>query len=250
MHITSIRRSPRCRLKYIVDVPSTQDSIRQFLDEWDLGSTQVVLAADYETIVLQDKEVKAVLITTPTGTHEEYVRKTLRAGKAVFCEKPIAPTVEGTKACYKEASDAGLPLLCAFNRRFDPGFSRIHQQVREGKIGKVYMIKTTSRDSPLPPMEYLRQSTGIFHDCGVHDIDVVCWIVGEAPDEVFAQGHAHHPEIAAMNDVDTVAIVMKFPSGVIATIDLSRHSSYGYDQRLEVSGLLLSTLTLHPIPSP
>ena len=69
----------------------------------------------------------------------------------------------------------------------------------------------------------------------VHDIDMVCWIVGEAPCSVFAQGSAFHPEINAMGDVDTVAIILKFPSGVIATIDLSRHSQYGYDQRLEVS---------------
>ena len=234
MHIASIRRSNRCRLRYIVDVAGTQDTIQKFLEEWDMTSTKFVSAADFDTVVLQDRELQAVMITTTTCVHEQYVRKSLRAGKAVFCEKPIAATLEATKACYKEASDAGLPLLCAFNRRFDPGFKRVVKQVREGKIGKVHMIKTTSRDYPPPPMEYLRQSSGMFHDCAVHDLDVVCWILGETPVEVYAQGTAQHPEIAAMNDVDTIAIVLKFPSGTLATIDLSRHSSYGYDQRLEV----------------
>ena len=234
MHIISIRRSNRCRLRYIVDLADTQDTVLKFLEEWDMTSTKFVSAADFDTVVLQDRELQAVMITTTTCVHEQYVRKSLRAGKAVFCEKPIAATLEATKACYKEASDAGLPLLCAFNRRFDPGFKRVYKQVREGKVGKVHMIKTTSRDYPPPPMEYLRQSSGMFHDCAVHDLDVVCWILGETPVEVYAQGTAQHPEIAAMNDVDTIAIVLKFPSGTLATIDLSRHSSYGYDQRLEV----------------
>ena len=234
MHLASIRRSTRCRLKYIVDVAGTEKAIEQFLEECNMSSTKFVLVEKFDTVVLQDTELQAVMVTTPTQSHEEYVRKSLRAGKAVFCEKPIATTIEATKACYKESYDAGLPLLCAFNRRFDPGFRQVYQQVNEGKIGKVHMIKTTSRDSPLPPIAYLKQSQGMFHDCAVHDLDVVCWIMGEAPVEVFAQGTALHPEIAAMDDVDTIAIVLKFPSGALATIDLSRHSSYGYDQRLEV----------------
>ena len=235
MHIASIRRSTRCRLKYIVDVASTEKAIKQFLEDCNMSSTKFVPAEKFDTVVLQDSEVQAVMVTTPTQTHEEYVRKSLQAGKAVFCEKPVAPTIEAIKACYKESYDAGLPLLCAFNRRFDPGFRRVYEQVKEGKIGKVHMIKTTSRDSPLPPMAYLKQSQGMFHDCAVHDLDVVCWIMGETPIEVFAQGTTQHPKIVAMNDVDTIVIVLKFPSGALATIDLSRHSSYGYDQRLEVS---------------
>lgn len=98
------------------------------------------------------------------------------------------------------------------------------------------MIKTTSRDSPCPSVEYLMISGGIFHDCAVHDIDLICWILDEAPSTVYAQAHAFVPDIAKLSDVDTVAIVLKFPSGAIAQVDLSRFAAYGYDQRLEVFG--------------
>jgi len=137
--------------------------------------------------------------------------------------------------CYRLAKEVGRPLFCAFNRRFDVSMSRLRDRVREGAIGKVYQVKTTSRDSPLPSMAYLKISTGIFHDCAVHDIDMACWVVGERHEGVFAQGSAFDPEIGAIGDVDKVVIVLKFPSGVLASIDLSRHSQYGYDQRLEVS---------------
>lgn len=74
----------------------------------------------------------------------------------------------------------------------------------------------------------------MFHDCGVHDIDMICWLFEEWPEAVFSMAHAHWPAIANINDVDTVAITMKFPSGGIGIIDLSRYAAYGYDQRLEV----------------
>ena len=110
------------------------------------------------------------------------------------------------------------------------------EKVKNGDIGKVHVIKTTSRDCPLPSIDFLKISGGIFHDCCVHDVDVICWIMGESPHTVFCMAHAFHPEIGALNDVDTVGVVMKFPSGAIGQIDLSRHAVYGYDQRIEVFG--------------
>lgn len=182
--------------------------------------------------MLKDLEVDAVIITTPTDLHESYVRRSLN--KAVFCEKPVCAGIDAIKDCYDLANKVKLPLFCAFNRRFDPAISKLREQVREGKVGKVYHVKMTSRDAPLPSIDYLKISNGIFHDCGVHDIDVVCLVVGEKPVGVFAQGSAFDPEIRAIGDLDTVAIVLKFPSGALASIELNRHSHDGYDQRLEV----------------
>lgn len=134
------------------------------------------------------------------------------------------------------AESHNIPLLCAFNRRFDPTISSVNDRVKNNDIGKLQVIKTTSRDSPLPSIDYLKISGGIFHDCCVHDVDVICWIMGESPHTVFCLAHAFHSEIGALNDVDTVGVVMKFPSGAIGQIDLSRHAVYGYDQRVEVFG--------------
>lgn len=124
----------------------------------------------------------------------------LEAGKAVFSEKPIAEAPSGTARCYAKAEEVGKPLFCAFNRsqlqlslnkcslmnirRFDPSFKSVKAKVRAGELGHVHMIKTTSRDSPLPSINYLKISGGIFHDCAVHDIDMVTWILGEYPSKV------------------------------------------------------------------
>ena len=184
---------------------------------------------------LQIKPVRAVMIATPTDEHEGYIRRSIRAGKGVFCEKPIAVHVKDIIDCYTEAEKAGVPLLCAFNRRFDDAFNEIRKKIKNGHLGRMHSMTTTSRDHPLPSISFLKVSTGMFHDCAVHDLDVILWMVGEEPSLVFAQGTVHNEEIAQINDVDTIAIVLKFPSGIIATTHLSRHSSYGYDQRLEVS---------------
>ena len=138
--------------------------------------------------------------------------------------------------CYKVAETHNIPLLCAFNRRFDPTIHSVNNRVKNNDIGQVQVIKTTSRDSPLPSIDYLKISGGIFHDCCVHDVDLICWIMGEAPHTVFCLANAFHSEIGELNDVDTVGVIMKFPSGAIGQIDLSRHSVYGYDQRVEVFG--------------
>ena len=108
--------------------------------------------------------------------------------------------------------------------------------MKSGDIGKVHIIKTTARSSTVPHIEFLKNSWGFFHDAGVHDADMICWILGETPHTVFCLGHAFDSAISTLNDVDTVGVVMKFPSGAIGQIDLSRHAVYGYDQRIEVFG--------------
>lgn len=128
--------------------------------------------------------VDAVVVSSPTFTHEDIVIKALQARKAVFCEKPIAENRANTANCYEMAKKVGRPLFCAFNRRFDPSYSAVRDKVRKGEVGHVHMIKTVSRDSPLPTIDYLKASGGVFHDCMVHDIDMITWILGEYPDKV------------------------------------------------------------------
>ncbi len=126
----------------------------------------------------------AVLVASPTYTHEEIVRKSLAAKKAVFCEKPVAETREDTEKCYEVAKQYGKPLFTAFNRRFDPSYAALRKRVRDGEVGHVHTVNITSRDSPMPTIDYLRISGGIFHDCMVHDIDLMTWILGEYPTTV------------------------------------------------------------------
>nr|CAD7199179.1 unnamed protein product [Timema douglasi] len=240
IHLSNLARNPRTKLVYIVDdQEGKSENIKRY---WKLDKVTILRSSEAEK-VFNDPKVDAVVVASPTYTHEDIVRKSLEKGKAVFCEKPVAQDIASTKRCYEEAKKAGIPLFTAFNRRFDLAYSQVRDRVRKGEVGQVHTIKVVSRDSPLPPMDYLKISgqgktdiSGIYHDCAVHDIDMICWILGEYPTQVAVVAHAHIPEIAAINDHDTVAMVLKFPSGTTGMIDLSRNSCYGYDQRLEVFG--------------
>ena len=68
-----------------------------------------------------------------------------------------------------------------------------------GEIGQVQQIQLLSRDSPLPPIAYLKTSGGLFHDCSIHDIDIMTWIIGEFPTEVWVNANAMFPEVRTTN---------------------------------------------------
>lgn len=128
--------------------------------------------------------IDVVIVASPTYTHEEIVINSLNAKKAVFCEKPVAETRSNTEKCFEAAKKVGKPLFTAFNRRFDPSYVAVRDRVRNGDVGHVHTVKIVSRDSPLPTIDYLKVSGGVFHDCMVHDIDMMIWILGEYPSMV------------------------------------------------------------------
>ncbi|XP_003701107.2 myo-inositol 2-dehydrogenase [Megachile rotundata] len=233
IHLSNVISNPRLKLLYVVDdAESKWSSLRQY---WHLENVTLLHSKQADK-VYNDPKVDVLVVASPTFTHETIVTKALEAKKAVFCEKPIAEDRSNTMKCYETAKKVGKPLFSAFNRRFDPGYAAVREKVRKGDIGHVHVIKTVSRDSPLPTIDYLKHSGGIFHDCMVHDIDIITWVLGEYPVRVAVQATANIPEIKAIDDFDTVAVSLYFPSGTLGTIDLSRNSNFGYDQRLEAFG--------------
>ncbi|XP_033216590.1 inositol 2-dehydrogenase-like [Belonocnema kinseyi] len=233
IHLEHVVSNPRTKVVYIVDdVESKWEAIKQY---WRLKDV-TFLTSKQSDLVFKDSRVDIIVVASPTRTHEYIITKCLEAKKAVFCEKPIAEDDRSIMKCYDIAKKVGKPLFCAFNRRFDPSFIEVRNRIQRGEVGHVHVIKTTSRDSPLPTIEYLSTSGGIFHDCMVHDIDLMTWVLGEYPQKVSVGATAHIPEIKALNDFDTVVATLYFASGTLGQIDLSRNSNYGYDMRLEVFG--------------
>lgn len=231
IHIENMVKNHRVHISYLVDVDLKKACALK--NEYFLDHTKIVSDEDSST-VFEDETVDGVVICTPTDTHAPLVLAAIRAGKGVLCEKPLALTIQSTIQCYEEAEKYSVPLLCAFNRRFDPQLREMFS--KRHIIGNMHSIKTCSRDSPRPPMSYIKISGKIFHDCAVHDLDMLRWMVGEEPETIYSVAHAHIPEIADLDDVDTVYIVLKFPSGVIAHVDLARDCKYGYHQTCEVFG--------------
>lgn len=189
--------------------------------------------------VLADPEVDAVVICTPTNTHADLIERFAKAGKAIFCEKPIDLDVARAKACLEVVRQTGARVMLGFNRRFDPHFRAVRKAIEDGTIGKVEMVTITSRDPGPPPASYIKVSGGIFRDMTIHDFDMARFLLGEEIVSVTAFGSVLvDPEIGKLGDYDSASIILTTASGRQAMISNSRRASYGYDQRIEVHGSL------------
>ena len=189
------------------------------------------------SLVLDDPEIQAVLICSPTPTHADFTEAAATAGKHVFCEKPIDLDPERIRCTLEVVDAAGVRLQVGFNRRFDPTFSRVRQAVTDGDVGDIHIVKITSRDPEAPPVEYVQSSGGIFLDMTIHDFDMVRFLTGSEVEEVHAMGAVLiDPAIGEAGDVDTAVTTLKMANGALAVIENSRQAVYGYDQRVEVFG--------------
>lgn len=187
--------------------------------------------------ILADPEIDAVVICSPTDTHADLIVAAAKAGKHIFCEKPISLSLKEIDRALAAVEAAGVKLQVGFNRRFDSNFLRVRQAVASGEIGTPNLFHIVSRDPFPPPLSYLRPSGGIFLDMMVHDFDMACFLMGEEVEEVYAAGAVMvDPGFAAEEDFDTAVVMLRFNSGAIGTVDNSRKSTFGYDQRVEILG--------------
>ena len=187
--------------------------------------------------VLGDPAIEGVLIAAPTDLHAELIEKAAESGKAIFCEKPIDLDLSRGQRAVAVAARCGVPLMVGFNRRFDPSFRRLRDEIDAGRIGTVELIQITSRDPAPPPMEYLQRSGGLFKDMMIHDLDMARFLAGEPIVEVTATGSALVDKaIGGAGDVDTAVALLRSAGGRLCVISNSRRASYGYDQRIEVHG--------------
>jgi myo-inositol 2-dehydrogenase/D-chiro-inositol 1-dehydrogenase len=202
----------------------------------DLAGRYGAKVVDTKT-ALADPKVRAVVIASSTDTHADLCIRAARAGKAIFCEKPIDLSLARVDACLKVVSAAKVPMFVGFNRRFDPSFAALQSRLRAGEIGAVEQVIVSSRDPGLPPISYLKVSGGQFRDMTIHDFDMVRWLLGEEPVEVYAMASALvDPAVGKIGDCDSAMVLLRTKGGKMAHINNSRRASYGYDQRIEVHG--------------
>ena len=183
------------------------------------------------------KDIDAVVICTPTDTHADLIERFSKAGKAIFCEKPIDLDVGRVEECLDVVEKTGAALMVGFNRRFDPHFMAVKKAIDDGAIGKVEMVTITSRDPGAPPVDYIKRSGGIFRDMTIHDFDMARFLLGEEPVSVSAHASVLVDKtIGEAGDYDSVSVILETASGRQALISNSRRATYGYDQRIEVHG--------------
>jgi len=223
-----LSRVDGARLKAITD---------PFLDEDWAASRNIPLTGKDHRILLDDPEIDAILIGSPSAEHAPQMIECAEAGKHIFCEKPIALDPEIIRNALAEVDKSGVKLQVGFNRRFDPNFAAVQHQVASGALGDPHIIRITSRDPAPPPAEYVAGSGGMFLDMTIHDFDMARFLSSSEVTEVHAYGAVLvDPEIGKAGDIDTAVISLKFANGALGIIENSRKAVYGYDQRVEVFG--------------
>ena len=205
-------------------------------DEWASTRNIPVFDKDHR-IMLDDTEIDAVLICSPSPQHAQQIIECAQVGKHIFCEKPIALDPEVIRNSLSEVEKAEVILQVGFNRRFDPSFVSVREKVSSGALGDPLVIRITSRDPAPPPAEYISSSGGMFLDMTIHDFDMARFLSGSEVTEVHAYGAVLvDPDIGKAGDIDTAVISLKFANGALGIIENSRKAVYGYDQRVEVFG--------------
>ena len=227
IHLNSIKNLESFELRYVVDVDPD-------------APNKISATYDYESLTdihkaLEDDTLDAVIISSPTDSHFKYIQQSLEAGKHVFTEKPLGHSLEDVKVCFELAELQQRALYLGFQRRYDKNFMALKESLP--RLGSCRIVKTSSRDNPRPSIDYLNISGNIFHDMLIHDFDMLLYLFGmKIPESIYAVGHAYDQEIADIPDFDTVMVTINYPDGMMCSIDTSRTSPYGYDQRIEVFG--------------
>ena len=227
--ITGVKNA---QIKTIAD-PFMNDQTAAWIHSMD---SSIQVTKDYKEI-LADEEIDAVIICSSTDTHSSISVEAIKAGKHVFCEKPIDHDIEKIKQVMEALEGSNIKYQVGFNRRFDHNFKAVKDVVAAGRIGDPHIIKITSRDPEPPSPAYVAVSGGMFLDMTIHDFDMVRYLAGCDATEVYVQSAVLvDPGIGEAGDVDTAVITLKMKNGAIAVIDNSRKAVYGYDQRAEVFG--------------
>ncbi len=228
VHARAVASNPDAELIAVADaLPQAADEIAR------------AYGAEVRTIddIEAASDIDAVVICTPTDTHADLIERFARAGKAIFCEKPIDLDVARVEQCLGVVTQAGATLMVGFNRRFDPHFMAVRKAIDDGAIGEIEMVSITSRDPGPPPIAYIGRSGGIFRDMTIHDFDMARFLLGEEPVSVSAHASVLvDKEIGTAGDFDSVSVILSTESGKQCLISNSRRATYGYDQRIEVHG--------------
>lgn len=241
MHINNLISSvPSLKIKGVVD-PHVESG-------W-VESLNIPLATSDIRVLLEDQEIDSVLIATPSAFHVDIIKQAAEAGKDIFCEKPIAFLPEQVQEAVDAVEKAGVKLFVGYNRRFDKNFSKIRQHVQNGDVGEIQLIKIVNRDPKRPSLKFVKHSGGLFMDFTAHDFDMARYITGSEVKEISVMGAAFIPGMEDAGDIDTALINLRMENGALVSIDNSRETLYGYDQRLEVFGSKGSVQALNETPT-
>jgi myo-inositol 2-dehydrogenase / D-chiro-inositol 1-dehydrogenase len=179
----------------------------------------------------------AVIVATSTDSHAALVRAAIDRRLPVFCEKPLAFTLEETVALADLIDARGATVQVGFQRRFDPAYREARRLVESGELGTVYLVRLIAHDHEVPSESYIPTSGGLFRDSSIHDFDALRWATGQEVVEVYATGSTHGlPVFERYDDIGIGAAILTLADGTLGVLSQTRHDPIGYDIRMEVVG--------------
>lgn len=190
---------------------------------------------------LKNPAVDAVLIVTPTKFHHEIAIASAKAGKHIYCEKPMAMNAEECAEMIGAAQENNVKLQVGFIRRFDESFRRAKEIVDSGAIGEVVMVKSLTR-GPSTPHEWMydiEKSNGPLAEVSSHDIDTLRWISGSEAGSLYAMAGNYRcgdAKEAYPDFYDSVLMNVRMENGVMGCIEGAQGVQYGYDARVDILG--------------
>lgn len=242
-HLMTLAGIPNARLVVVADLDPVEAESGRELGRAERATTDVLDA-------ISDPAVEAVVIVTPTNTHAGLIEAALRAGKAIWSEKPIALDLAETDRVVNLWRETGLPVQMGFMRRFDPGYVRAKELIDSGELGRVEQFRAYSRDTYPPEAKFIRDSGGSFLDMSVHDFDLARFLVGEVEEVSAWGGNLVDKRFEEGGDVDTAVTMLRFRNGALGVVEMSRRSAWGYDIRTEVAGALGKVVVEAPHKTP
>jgi len=176
--------------------------------------------------LLNDEDVAAVAVITPTSTHKEVVIEAAGRGKAIFCEKPISLSIADATEMLDAVEHSGAFFQMGFQRRFDTGYIEAKHKIDAGVIGTPVLIALISRDPFAPPLEFCapKASGGLILDMGIHDFDLARMFVGEVKTVYATGGALAYPEMKSVGDIDNAVVNLTFENGSLGVVQLSRNA--------------------------
>jgi len=222
---------PEAKLVAVSDVD--RDTARQLA-----GDLEIEHYYDAVDALVEQKDVDAVVIASPSKFHLSAVQTAAAAGKHILCEKPLALTIEGVDSAIAAARDANVLLQVGFMRRYDPAYTEAHNSIEAGGIGTPIIFRSIGRDREPPPLSFYKSGSGtLFLDSSIHEFDLARWLMKDEVAEVHAFGGTLAcPELVQFGELDAGLVNLRFSRGAIGKVESFRQSRYGYDIYTEVVG--------------
>lgn len=227
VHASSVARSQHGSLRQVFDVrPEAAGT---------LATAHGASVARSPGALIDSAEIDAVIIASSTDTHADLLIRAVRAGKAVYCEKPIHLDIGRVREVADVVRAEAGRVFMGFSRRFDASYAAVYERVPS--IGSIELVQMVTRGPSVPPIAYIKVSGGQFRDQTIHFFDMLRWVTRQEPVEVYADGAALvDPAVGEAGDIDTSMIMLRLSGGGFATIDSSRRAAFGYDERIELFG--------------